>query len=190
MTNLWSRYDNLISILCHFRCDISDCHFQSKSITCGAKCRRNFVLWSTITRNFFFIPYFFSPDFMIYFRRSVISLINSILHLSEKKTSQKRAIHFWNRWSKWVSKGYLKNAQALWCHSNSHWIRAQSALMITWLQLISMMIQLTISFRLIIIINWNRKNVSLSLQLVRFRFESHSIIIKLRTKKVLICVSL
>lgn len=55
--------------------------------------------------------------------------------------------------------------------------------MITWLQLISMMIQLTISFRLIIIINWNRKNVSLSLQLVRFRFESHSIIIKLRTKK-------
>lgn len=29
--------------------------------------------------------------------------------------------------------------------------------MITWLQLISMMIQLTISFRLIIIINWNRK---------------------------------
>lgn len=62
--------------------------------------------------------------------------------------------------------------------------------MITWLQFISMMIQLTISFRLIIIINWNRKNVSLSLQLVRFRFESHSIIIKLRTKKVLICVSL
>lgn len=56
--------------------------------------------------------------------------------------------------------------------------------MITWSQLISMMIQLTISIRLIIIIIWNRKNISLSPQLVCFRFESHSIIImKLRTKK-------
>lgn len=131
----------------------------------------------------FFHSVFFSTDFMIYLRRCVISLINSILHLSKKKTSQKREIHFWNRWSNRISKGYLKNAHPLWCHLNPYWIRALSALMITWLQLISMMIQLTISFRLIIIIIWNRKKRITFPQLVRFRFDSHSIIIKLRTKK-------